>query len=384
MFELNKRYTLESPKGIISNRGIQLINEFIHKQRLDDESWKKKNPTNTRTYLPALPYDWIYEWLITAKGAYVGTFPKRVSKYYYQSYSLKCPDEFVQHIGNLARQHSEDTTVYRFDFVDKLDWNAGQFGDSGSCMWWHDRRGLETMEESGGMAIRFYNDDGDGCARAWLARVDNCLVIWGGYGFTLLQIARVLAKFTGLSYKSIHLDNHGTHNGVVWINGGNGYVIGQEDEIEHWYHYDLEWGDSYRCYRCGAGVDPEDCRYAPNDEMYCDSCFEDHCDYCHDCDETHWRDDMYYIESEYYDVCEYCYNRNYAHCDGCLDHFRSRAVTRIGTDAYCDSCLPDYTTHCLTCKQIMADCGCHRQPITEQSKGTLRVPFLLPCALMFY
>jgi hypothetical protein len=377
MLEINKRYTLEAPQGTISERGVQLIQSFIAAQRLQDENWKVKNPDVLRTYLNPLPDDWQWQWVVKGRGAYVGTFPKRVSKFYFQTDNIKTPNDFLQEIGNLARLHSEDNTVYHFEIVDNLDWKSGDFGDSGSCFWGSRNLARAIMRDNGGMAIRFYDDDNKGYARAWLAAIASGLyIVFNGYGFKsnpTLVIARVLASFAGLSYKKIALSNRGATNSTVWINSSIGYLIGSTDAIADYAEYDLKWDniggvtddeneddddDTFICQHCGDEIDEDETYTTPHDEIFCQDCFYERYNYCDGCDDTCWRDEMYYIEREGIEICESCYERDYSRCDGCGDDYPHDEIANAEYNYYCDDCLPDHTTHCTTCHETVYRCHC--------------------------
>ncbi|MEL6526838.1 MAG: hypothetical protein AAFQ07_14135, partial [Chloroflexota bacterium] len=129
MYEFGKRYTVNMPQGMISSAGIKAIADFINAQRLTHDAWKARNPDEKRAFLAPLPDDWDYRWVVTGRGEYVGTFPKRVSNYYWQTFNIRTPQAFVQDIGQIARRHSEDNATYTIDFTDKLDWDAGDYGD---------------------------------------------------------------------------------------------------------------------------------------------------------------------------------------------------------------------------------------------------------------
>lgn len=380
MLELNKRYTLEAPQGTISERGIDLIKSFLAAQRLQDENWKVKNPDILQNYLQPLPDDWQWQWVVKGRGTYVGTFPKRVSKFYFQTDNINVPNDFLQEIGNLARQHSEENTVYHFEVVDNLNWNSGDFGDSGSCFWGSRNIARAIMRDNGGMAVRFYDDDDKGIARAWLAAIESGVyIVFNGYGFKAnptLQIARVLALFTGVSYKKIPLSNHGATISTVWINSSIGYVIASADKLADYAEYDLKWDnigavtdddnedenegddDTITCQHCNDELDEDETYVTPYGEIFCHDCFYERYSYCDSCDETCGRDEMYYIEREGMDVCERCYERDYSRCDGCGDDFPHDDITVAGYDGYCEDCLPEHTTHCVTCHNTMHACDC--------------------------
>lgn len=363
MFELNKRYTVQAPQGAISETGIELITQYIAVQRLQTDDWKVQNPSCPFSYLYPLPDDWNWQWVVKGRGEYVGTFPKRVSKYYFKSHAVKCPNSFLQELGNLARQHSEDSAAYYFEVVDSLHWQAGDFGDNHSCFWGSRNSAREIMESNGGMALCFYDAENKGYARSWLARLDdNLFVVFNGYGFKsnpTLTIARVFAQFTGLSYKKINLSNHGATSGTVWINSSIGYIIGSADKIADYHKHDLQWhkqpgmtDDTIACSDCEDEINEDEIYHSPDGEPFCHDCFYDRYSYCHDCDEATHHDDTYYIEHEGYDVCENCLDRNYTRCDECDEFYRNGQTTYIDDRDLCSDCLEEYCEHCTKCEDL--------------------------------
>ncbi len=259
MLDLNVRYKLDAPAGTISDTGIDLIEAFIQEQDPQSEAWKAKNPAYESHFLRMLPDDWQWVWKMD-KGEYRGTFPKRVSKYYYKELGLRCPQEFVEKIGNLAKQHSEDNTHYDFEFVDEFTWQAGDYGDDGSCFWGGRSLARKFIAKNGGLAMLFYSKWGAGKARAWIAQLkDDQYIVFNGYGFPgnpTLICARTLSMFLDAKYKRIWLTNHGMDDGTVWINGGIGYLIGKPEQIDEVEEFDLQWGPEHL-----RDVDKEDSRF---------------------------------------------------------------------------------------------------------------------------
>ena len=346
MFELNERYTLDMPAGSISTKGIERIEIHIRQQRVTEGEWLKRNPNNTFSYLFNLPDDWQWLWIVSGKGEYVGTFPKRVGKFYYKHQRLNCPPSFLTEIGNIARQHTEENPLYRFEFVDRFDWKAGDYGDSGSCFWGGNEGARDVIADNGGYAIRFYDSDDNGIGRAWIAPAgDGQYIVFNGYGFPgnpTLICARVFATFTGLSYKKIHLSNRGSESGLVWINAGIGYLVGQESAIESVREYDLEWGNFDVCCDCGQAIDGDAVYTGIDDEIYCENCYYDRFSDCDRCYETCYRDDMYYVEHDGRDVCSFCLNRYYLDCENCNEYYPREMVHEINDSFWCDRCIENH------------------------------------------
>jgi hypothetical protein len=335
-FSLYTRYTVTAPKGTISERGIEEVTKFIQAQRLSSDEWREANPNIPYTYLYSLPVDWDWTWVVQ-KGEYAGTLPKRISKYYFKVYNIKCPESFLSQIGNIARAHSEDNLQYEFDFVDKFDWESGDFGDSHSCFWGSKEEARDILHENGALAVRFYKD-GAGSARAWLYKSEEFLLVFNGYGYLTLHIARVLSLHFNVSYKKIRLTNYNRDDGTLWINGGTGYLVGTLENIESMDEFDLEWGDDYlRCYDCGEVINDYNSMTGADDELYCEHCFYNRFDSCSRCGETFYQDDIYYIHEDYY--CEHCADRYFTTCVDCGEYITHQEAIRDSEGLpYCENC----------------------------------------------
>lgn len=348
MFQLDTRYTAQLPVGTISEEGIRRITHLIEGQALyHQREWLALNPQPPYPFLPALPEHWSWQWLVE-DGEYRGTFPKRAQKYWKVHYGIKAPASFLSQIGNLARAHSASQPEYYFDFTDRVDWEDGAFGDLHSCWWESGGAALETLMENGGMAIRFYESAGSevGIGRAWLAEMpDDTYVVFNGYGFpgnATLTIARAFAGFIGKDYRQISLSNGGSTNGLIWINGGIGYAVGDWADIETIQAYDLHWNTFIRCHDCDRRIDEDDAYYGADDNRYCETCFYDRFSSCDQCGGVFYREDVVYTGDER-DLCEWCLNRKgYDLCNECGEWYPPQ---RLRTDAngqeYCDNCQPD-------------------------------------------
>jgi hypothetical protein len=351
MIELNKRFTLMTAPGVISLEGAKLIHELIQAQRITtSEDWQKLNPTYKQWWLPALPDDFQWQWVITT-GDNQGTFPRRVSRYYFKTYGLKCPDSFLREVGNIARAHSSGDEVESFDFDNQFDWNDGDFSDGGSCYWWNGRAGLEALRDNKFFAIRFYiaADSNVGIARAWVypMSLDNSLfIIFNGYGYTSLTIAQIFARFMGLNYKRIGLSNNYSTTGVIYINHDMGYIIGATDKIERYRDYDFEIDvdDFTVCESCNRHLHEDDVYYSPYGEPYCENCFDEYYIRCYRCGETYRHDDITYVESTGQDLCEHCLERNYSYCNSCDGYYKHDQMHEHDGELFCWQCLNDATS----------------------------------------
>jgi hypothetical protein len=305
MYELDRRYIFTMPAGTISSAGISLLLAHMQTQSLQSDRWKTANPATSLYYLPPLPDTWQWVWAVL-HGEYRGTFPKRVSQYYHKSHRLQCPPAFLAEIGNIARAHSHAAITVNFEIVDRIDWDAGDFGEEPESCWWNEFEYARTMFiDNGGLAIRLYDADDNGYGRAWLVPIGNRYIIFNGYGFagnSTLTIAQLFAAFMNLSYRKIDLTNNGTSSSTLWINAGIGYMVGNDLTASH---YDFGWyDDSTRCEDCGTLLYEDESYYGPDDYTYCERCFYRSFDHCTSCGEAYHRDEITEKDGEY--LCPNC------------------------------------------------------------------------------
>lgn len=344
--ELRKRFSHTPPQGEISVSGISLIMKLVADQRLISNEWKELNPETSAYVLPALPSDWTWSWM-QLRGEYRGTFPKRVAQYYKKAHNIKCPEKFLESVGNLARRHAAtDESDITFEFVDVIDWDAGGYGDGGSC-WWDDHAGAQDMHQhNGGFAVRLYDAHGDGFGRAWLVGIDDDMwLVFNGYGFvsdSTLVIARIVAAHMGKSYKSISLENNGDSRGVYWIDGGKAYLLGTPEQIEPITHYDLEWENMYRsmyrCYECGTQLDEYEVYSGVDDHDYCERCHSRLFSSCYHCGEDRYADDIRRVGDDY--ICDYCIDNDFTECEKCEKIVPNSQIREVDDQALCVECAP--------------------------------------------
>jgi hypothetical protein len=310
--KLNHRYTL-TLNAQITYAGVGEIRRLL---------WTAKGDwSNTYQFLPPLPNNFDFVWMSDD-----GKLTTRVSHYYYKQFSIKLPASILTEIGNIARAHSHTGETYHFEFVNRITWDDGDFGDDGSCYWGSNGGAREMLEDNGALAIRFYDADGYGIARAWLYDATKFWVLWNGYGFadnSTLTIAKVFASFTDHTYKQIYLANHGVSSGTLYINNGKGYVIGTTEAIENLRTFDLGFNDIYAdtCYECDRTVYEDEVYWGPDDNTYCQHCFYRLYDRCTMCGETYEQDEITYLDGSY--LCEDCLESHRVKCEKCGNYYIS-------------------------------------------------------------
>lgn len=230
---VGKPLKLEVPAGVVSPEAVKLIMAYL--KRMDYKT----------AMLPKKDFSWV--WMDPKKG----TLPKRLAKLIKKGGGK--PDAVhMAEVGNIARTNSNSRNEsYFFKVLDKIDWEAHQFGKRGGGCWWgpsgtERSRGLpqagsyaEQFIRMGGLAAIFFSDDSysynRGIGRLWVAveQTGAYAVCFNGYlrdDGAALTLSRVLATYLGLSYKKIESLNS-PHPNYVYINNTTGYYIAPPDRI---------------------------------------------------------------------------------------------------------------------------------------------------------
>ncbi len=299
-----------------------------------------------------LPSCWSWVWRVGGKGEYVGTLPKRIGKYAYGHHE-KLSIELLSEIGNIASRHCSKSAEYHFDFVNKIEWDAGEFGDENSCFWSCHKEAKEMITSNGGGAIRFFFDEyfTGGYARAWIApleklnkigfftsvseefikqRMRGCYVVFNGYGMETLAIARILATHLNHAfYQEKTLENFNGSQDELWINGGVGFLVGPQDVVTLIDSLDFQWGERSpsKCNNCGDIFPEEEMSYDPERNLLCCECFKEMVIRCEFCEEDIWRCD--FVEGPYGEmICIKCARAHLYTCHHC-DKIEWRNKTEV-------------------------------------------------------
>ncbi|MHB8995769.1 MAG: hypothetical protein ACYC63_11000 [Armatimonadota bacterium] len=297
-----------------------------------------------------------------------GTFPKRLAKWL-KSHGLKPENDFLGTIGSMAGLSVTETDTYTFDFDDYLDWQAGDFGDEGSCFWSCNAAAREMLRRNGAFALRFYDDDGYGIARSWVAPYyDGSFVVFNGYnhnsggyrdfhaapshGLTTLAQARILSHILGGTYKKVELENRGQINGTLWINSGCGYVVGSIDAVADTPKcVDLDYPElrTTTCRDCGRAIEDDEDTFSYDGYTYCERCYDERYGYCEACCETYRHEDLTYTHGGTY--CDYCRDSRFFLCDGCDEWTRNDERHTQDDLDYCEECFEERYGLCTCCDE---------------------------------
>lgn len=279
---------------------------------------------------------------------------KRIGKFYYQKHATKLTPDQLTTIGNLGSQHSTRDETYEFDFVGRIDWDAGDFGDEGSCYWSCHASAKDMILDNGGGAVRFFDPDThSGIARAWIVpRPNNCVLVFNGYGMETLPIARILAAHHDHAYyRRVSLCNNDESDGALWINGATGYLIGPQEVVTTIDAIDFEWEELERftCEYCECTIDENDHYHSPDGDDYCESCYSERTFYCESCSENYWTSDSH-TDPDGDMICEACYTDSVRWCKHCQsDVWESDTKEDLDGNTICDSCYNDKVAECVYC-----------------------------------
>lgn len=212
--------------------------------------------------------DW--QWM-TNRGA----LHKRIGKWLKDKHNITIDETLSTAIGNIVRESVVKEQTYYFDFVDKFQWEAGEFADDESCFWLSSRKAVRPAFEADPriFAIRFFKKKKQsvikktkgkdiyyadkefyyqGIGRAWLAveavagkssgsdknKEETLFVIFNGYGLTSGQIASIFANYTSLTTNRVGLLNNNSYDDEVYANEG-GILVGDSGLVGQIRNYDL-------------------------------------------------------------------------------------------------------------------------------------------------
>jgi len=409
--ELGEKYIYEMTCSGVSLEGRDEIDKLLRENRL-----------------PRIPKNFNWAWKLT-KGKYVGTFPKRISKLFQEKYHRKIYPIMLELIGNIAKSHLHKPTTYALDFTDRFDWEAGDFGDHGSCFWSCHKSAKDIIVDHGGMAVRFYHvkeylsgiftpDWKAGMARAWILPAkhsvgskrydDYAKIIFNGYGLDTLQIAKILARFLGKNYRRVEFSNCDKASGDLWINGGTGYLLGKLEVVSGPSVIAMELKDiRVRCCQCEKGIKDGEQVISPDNRDICRNCHKKYVIVCGKCKKECWKSGVLTRPGRDKPICGECAALHRESCWRCgysrwkeemkevivsttiSDEIENTSDKTLEKTAWlCQSCFRKYTKKCEHCGQLHYShesdpsfgCNCEgrkkeaTQKASKEKKSLIKLP----------
>lgn len=277
------------------------------------------------------------EWLVTGKGEYVGTYPKRLAKALFKICKIRLRPEHLQVIGDLISQHTpkeptEIVLAFDQDFIEGS--SPRDYCHADSCWWGDSRTGLrEGFVAEGGWAVRQF-EGRTPVSRCWIVwdKHHECYVLFNAYGRTDLSgFARVLSAAWGLSYAQAPLF---PDRDEYFINGSKCYLMGTAQLMDKLSGSDInvQWHEPIKpkvtCGCCKEGCDRDDLRETQDRDnnwiMVCGACST----LCVRCNRRHTHDAM----SEGTEYCRECVT--HMHPCGCC--------SALTDETYCRTCVARY------------------------------------------
>lgn len=364
---LNNRIKISIPGSGIENQGrLEVLNyiraclpgQYIHLPMDDGEEWS-------------------WEWVVKI-GSYQGTLPKRIQKFLFNTQKHKLTPEQISELGNIAQRWLPKTDEWEIDFVKEFDWEAGDFGDSGSCFWGDRRETKWWLKEVGAYALRRLrpNTRELGYGRCWILThesVPDGFVVFNGYGkydskevnhkygspqtrdFARVLLAYLKEHHTDLHYefKPVQFSINGSTSSPVWINNdGNSAALCAPRAVLTEIPKNLNWSYSVsttqNCDSCGDSVYRSELRES-HGIMVCESCYESgqwgRCDIC-GAERPRITDNIYSVE------------RLAGELPGlslCIRHYRATVHNRDNTGLTWVRCRGPYgRTPCVSIIQVPA------------------------------
>lgn len=217
----NERLTVELPKGVISEYGILQIKRLL---------WE------------TVAYDVVNEVIDTVGELWQtkqGNFTTRLSRALFKQ-GVKLRPGVLSDIGNTARAHSSDNTIWHIEFTRDLNGTAGDFYHEDSCWWTSHFASRCALKNWGGMGLRSYTDldieEYYPNGRIWVQPLNkemqpthdsfnaHAYVVFNGYGeLTGFVAARIVAHLTSKSYRKVSLGSS-----EQFINNDTGYLVADE------------------------------------------------------------------------------------------------------------------------------------------------------------
>ncbi len=146
--ELNTPYHITLPANDITEEGISYINQWFFETIYNYDGRRRAK----------FPGWWRWKWLITKSAhKYVGTMPKRISKWAYKNYNIRLTPTELAEVGTLTKTHTIEDADYVFDITSTPPtWIKGDFGDPDSCYFGINIDAQDVLQSLNATALRIF------------------------------------------------------------------------------------------------------------------------------------------------------------------------------------------------------------------------------------
>jgi hypothetical protein len=292
-----------------------------------------------------------------------GKLLKRLTKWVKEHYNYTLSTAESNKLGSAISWHNPGEFTY--DIVDYCDWNAGDFGDSDSCFWGGRSQAKDIIFENGGLAIRFYDKEGEGCGRCWAMPTDEGWAVFNAYGSELEMVkTRLEILYPAARSRFVRLSNMGDTGGLLYINNGTALLLSERD-VSHVTRIDLEAGGENVeiCDECNGYIYDDDGTWIEGEDItVCQRCYDRYYSWCSCCDSNVRHSDMVGLNARYRAggwtrgevfVCESCAER-YTECSECGYYIKDTdPIEYINDECVCGYCVKIEYHKCPTCKEYI-------------------------------
>lgn len=285
-----------------------------------------------------------------------GNWPKRLAKKLKKN-GVTISNDDLSKLGKIAKEDclaARDITIH----VRRPHYNlVGLYGDCGVCY----RKGGEhevavgILRANDGYHIGFHDENDQPIGRCWGINQYPNVVLFNGYAVAhetlgLLQMSRMVAELLGRPwYQKVTLKNDGMANGGLFINGPNGYLLGDTSLSKKVWH-DLG-GIGVVCDYCEKTITHNDVKKIDIDTWVCEECDEEYVE-CDECGRGVYYENSYSFGDSNTNYCKRCYNHLAVTCEDCDRTFRRDDTEEIGGKVFCASCASNFI-ECEDCKKAI-------------------------------
>lgn len=259
------RLTVELPKGVISEAGIDVILAAVAASLPTRAAYREAHDAYYSAPYGADNLDALWTAHRTTADAHSaavrtmskavesvgdewqtkrGNYPKRLSSALHKI-GVKLAPETISEIGNLARQYSDNQSTYHLEFTRDLNQSAAYFYHEDSCWWQSYSNSRCALKNWGGLAMRTFqheDDDHDNpSGRVFLFPLNeayqpcqdtetaHAFMVFNAYGaLGGYSSARIIAHLTGKTYRKVRFD---LDIDSGYVNSSAGYLVAPPETI---------------------------------------------------------------------------------------------------------------------------------------------------------
>lgn len=211
----------------------------------------KDRQFTTEEILNSFPEDWVWKVQGPNSGKYRGSLSKRIREFVRKEYKTVIADSTLSKIASVTESNNKSSPKY-FDVDWKLNWNGGDFADSGSCFTGgSSQRAIFVVNNVWAMRLFDYPSVYEGVGRVWAwpdAPASGMCMLFNAYGYRNDIFAHLLTNWLNqnrpIGYtwqqKSFRSGGEGTGDGF-YLNG-NYSMIGPRKLVNKWMNRPIRLG----------------------------------------------------------------------------------------------------------------------------------------------